>query len=1120
MANPEYLQWLARGRAHQAQGRPVDALTCYRRAIRLDPATSGPHLHLGEVLWQLGRLPDAIAAWETAARLAPRDLAASQALAEAHLGLGELAAANEAARRALDVEPGNPRALAFAAVTELMLAHDGSDVGGIETAAARLSEAWGRDGSIIAAPALAGMLARALDGIGDVPALMPLRTRVLDSALDGAAGQGITAVLLAQACERAADIRDVAAADRLFDAAIDRSWTSVDRDALRRIARAASKAGSAHAHAVLERYAVFCATTCAPAVPLVWPIRAEGARPRVVALVGATRAEPAVFAALEELGAQAARVDVVVVIAGAVALPAAWPLSASARNLRVLALPPDPDFEDAKRLAALDLDLLIDLAGLDAPVGRLLALRPARLAVSPRELPGGHLPPLVDALPDDLTSIAALLGWISDAVGRSPSCGVDPDALAAIWNAAVAAHQAGDRDAALRGYSRVLELQPGFAPAHFLSAVAHREAGDLAAAAEHLGAAIAAAPRYTDAIIAAGRVAIDRGDAAAAASLCRGVLSVAGPSAPVLRTLGLAHLAQRDGAAAAVAFEDALRLEPFDGETHYNHGVALQMQRNAPEAARAYQRALFFAPDMTAADFNLGVLFQEQRAYAAAEAAYEAVLHVDPGHVAAYKNLGEVLFAAGRIDGWLANFERFEAHCPTALPLAVQALEACQYLPDFDRLERYLEGLRQEKFIAADETELADCLEQILFLLLYFDVEPQMIHQFARTYELTARRVYGEPLPCAGERRPGRLRIGYLSADLRDHVMGKMAWSAVEHSDKSRFELFFYSLSNEEDDWTARFRGLGDRYEVIAHLDERNAAQRIAADDLDILVDLGTHTKGSKPGILALKPARVQITHVASAGTVGLEAIDFKLTDRFADVPENQEHMTERLLPMEGCVYPYRHIVPAVTNLFERSALGIATDAFVVGAFVNAMKLSRRCLRLWRDVLQRIPRAVIAFSPLNAVLRMQYARLAEAAGIRADRIVFLPQGRSEAENQARYSIVDIVLDTMPYGGVNGTLEALDMGVPVVTLVGRRHGERTSYSILKNLGVEATVAHSGRDYVELAVRLAQDRRFMADVRAAIRAGIAGSALTDRVAHTRALERAYVDALARVTEGAGH
>jgi predicted O-linked N-acetylglucosamine transferase (SPINDLY family) len=657
----------------------------------------------------------------------------------------------------------------------------------------------------------------------------------------------------------------------------------------------------------------------------------------------------------------------------------------------------------------------------------------------------------------------------------------------------------------------MLELQPGFAPAHYLRGLVERDEGDIAAARADFAAALAAAPLYTDARLAAARAALDAHEPAAAAALCAEGLDGAATHVALWRTLGLAELQRRDGTAAAEAFGRALALEPDDGETHYNHGVALQMQGRLSDAARAYQRALAFKPDLIAADFNLGVLFQEQGATDAAIKAYASVLKANPRYADAYKNLGEVLLGAGRIDAWLANFERFEANCPRALPLAVQALEACQYLGDFARLERYLEGLRREEFLADDERQLADCLEELQTLLLYFDIEPEMLLKFAQTYDVTARRVYGEPLPRPAVRRPGRLRIGYLSADLRNHVMGKMMWQAIAQHDRARFEIFLYSLGRQSDDWTERFRGAADRFAVIAGLSERAAAQRIAGDDIDVLVDLSAHTRGAKPGILALKPARVQITHVASAGTVGLSAVDFKLTDRYADIPESQAYQLEALLAMEGCVFPFRHIPPAAEHPFRRHALGIAEDTIVIGAFVNGLKLSRRCLSLWREVLERIPRARLALSPANPALRALYVRLAGAAGIAADRLLFLPQGRGDAENQSRYELVDFVLDTMPYGGVNGTLEALDMGVPVVTLAGRRHGERTSYSILANLGVLETAAQSGREYVEIAVRLADDPAFMAGVRERIRDRIAHSPLTDMAAHTRNLEAAYVAAL---------
>ena len=132
---------------------------------------------------------------------------------------------------------------------------------------------------------------------------------------------------------------------------------------------------------------------------------------------------------------------------------------------------------------------------------------------------------------------------------------------------------------------------------------------------------------------------------------------------------------------------------------------------------------------------------------------------------------------------------------------------------------------------------------------------------------------------------------------------------------------------------------------------------------------------------------------------------------------------------MDGCVYPYRHIPPAADTLFTRQRLGVDASATLIGAFCTPLKLSQRCLALWRDVLSGIPGALLAFSPVRASLRPVFTNICATVGIDARRIVFVPQGRDDAENQARYRLIDFVLDPMPYGGVNGTLEAIDMACP-------------------------------------------------------------------------------------------
>jgi predicted O-linked N-acetylglucosamine transferase (SPINDLY family) len=1088
-----YEDWLQRGRVHAGAGRPIDALLCFRRAAQASPEGPDARFHLGEMLWGLGLAGDAVQAWRDTAQVDSQFVAPRIALAEALLTRADYDGARSAAAEAVALAPDDHRARAAQSVAAAAL--------GDAAAFSTFAEYFSAHPDLAMLPGYAAALARALERIprgemrsGFIAELVPMAAN-------------LPSILLAPV------IADAFADDAatLADMLRTRVWQRHEIEALRRIIIAVHPVDPALARELASTHAAMCVAEPLP-LPSLWPVRTGGASLRVAWLLPAP--DSASFApacavvrdVLQQPGQPDASVTVVCAGDPAATRAALPELPA---NAAFLPLPPHADATHARALAASDPDVLIDLAGLHATTGLFLAARPARNVWSLAVVAPAHAPALVERVYASSEQLTDGLRALRDATISEGPVAAE---LAEWWNAAVRAHQQGDEDGATAGYARVLAAQPNYAPAHRLGAVLARDRGDHDAAANAFERAVALAPDDAETRVAAAQLAVAAHQPQRAADMLRVGLERTPYRVELWNALGHAELARRDGPAAAQAFGQALRLAPAGGQTYFNLGVALQMTGDVDEAVLAYQRAMVLQPDFAAACFNLGVLFQQQGRVAAAIAAYRQALTLNPRDAAAYKNLGEVLFAAGRVDAWLANFRVFETQCPASLSLAVQALEVCQLTGDHEKLDRYLDGLRREKFPANDELELVDALEELLFLLLNFDVEPEMLLKVASTYDAAASHVYGAARPRQEPRRPGKLRLGYLSGDLRDHVMGKQMWQAISRHDREKFELHFYATTGARDAWTEKFEGIADRFEVVAKLGDADAADVIARDDLDLLVDLSTHTKGARPGILSTKPARVQITHIASCGAVGLSAIDYKLTDRFADLPENQAFMLETLLPMEGCVYPWRRVSPAPGHPHTRNALGIAQDSFVIGAFVSPLKLSRRCLSLWRDVLERVPRARLLFSPNNEALRPLYVKIAAAAGIAANRLLFLPQGRDEHENQSRYELVDIVLDTLPYGGVNGTMEALAMGVPVVTLVGKRHGERSTYSILANLGVTATVAHGGREYADIAVRLATDPAFMAEVRAAVRANLQASVLTDIDAHARHLEAAYLRAIA--------
>ena len=1091
----ERVDWVARGREHQWLSRPIHALFCYKRAIAEHPANGDPRFHLGEVLWQLGLAEAAKAAWREATQVAPKHLASWLAYTEACLATGDAPAAGSAIDAALALEPGNPPAWTLKLMTSAALEDPAADW-------AAFADAVRRDPGLIATPARARLFSAALDHAAEHPGRQAFFEAL--ASMPAKVPLELLASLVTYAVDSSATPAVVASVDAALEEARRRDAVPGAHDALRRLARAARSLGRPEAARDLAvAYAAACTSAFAPAVPLVWPRRTEGAALRV-AVMASPEASPGAIAALSALGEGGHDVTLVALTSPADAKAYAASLPFAAQLVIAAGAVPDPG--GARMLAARDPDVVIDAVGLDVATGPWLAQRPGRaiwtLADQEPPLADRH----VDASPSALAVALAQL--------PRPSGGaLTAEALALQWGAGLRAHQGGDVDAARAAYSAVIADQPGFAPALHFRARLEWDAGDLEAAQRDLASALEAAPGYAEARVDASRLALERQQPAAAIAIANAGLSRDPAHLGLLRALGHALLRLGDGRAAAEAFHRASMLQPLDAETQYNFGVAQQLAGDVEAAAQAYRHANAFDPSFVDATFNLAVLHQHEGRAKAAAATYRQVVARDPSREAAWKNLGEVLREEGLVDEWVANFRRFEAACPESLLLAVQALEVCQFQADFQRLDRYLDGLRQERYRASSETLLVDALEELLYVLLFFDIEPSVVHRFARTYDQATRRVYGTPRAHAGARKPGRLRIGYLSADLRDHVMGKMMYWPLREHDRERFDVHFYSLSGKHDRWTGRYEKIATAYRSVSGLSDREAARVIGDDDLDLLVDLQTHTKGAKPGILALKPARVQITHVASAGTLGLSAIDYKLTDAYADLPEAQEHQIEPLLAMAGCVYPVRTFAMERVPPLERASLGIVQDAFVIGAFVAPMKLSRRCLALWKEVADRIPRARFAFSPVRPEHRGAYERLMAAAGIAADRFLFLPQGRDDLANQARYRLVDAVLDPMPFGNVNGTIEPLAMGVPVVTLVGRRHGERTSYSMLANLGVTSTVAHSGRDYVDIAVRLAEDEAFMRETRAAIVARLPVSTLVDARAYARNLEAAYVAALAQ-------
>ncbi|TMH07003.1 MAG: tetratricopeptide repeat protein, partial [Betaproteobacteria bacterium] len=435
---------------------------------------------------------------------------------------------------------------------------------------------------------------------------------------------------------------------------------------------------------------------------------------------------------------------------------------------------------------------------------------------------------------------------------------------------------------------------------------------------------------------------------------------------------------------ALVAYRGALELAPSP-ELHHNVGVLLFSKGEMASAEQSFVDAARLKPEWIAPALALGHLYFRAGRYADAERAFEHALSLDPNSVEAMGNLGltlqrrgrwrlalphleraralapadvrawfalrMTLLLLGRVEDALQDFLRFEPGAPLSAELVTSGLIFSRFLPDPAYEARYLPRALDWAY-RPDQAELAAVT---LSRAQYCDLPRDSLRRIYEKYnELQQENRHGMPA-LAGVRRQGeRIRVGYLSADFRAYIMGRIMRDVLAGHDRSRFEWHLYSLAppQNEDAVTGEFRKLADRFASLADLDDLAAARAIADGGVDVLVDLMGHSSFARPGIMLWKPAPVIVTHLGYHGCVGLEQVDFKLTDAYADPPDAAAYQLETPLALDTCLLPVRRVTPADKPIATRDALGIAERAIVFGAFVSMLKLSPRCLALWRDILE------------------------------------------------------------------------------------------------------------------------------------------------------------------------
>ena len=552
---------------------------------------------------------------------------------------------------------------------------------------------------------------------------------------------------------------------------------------------------------------------------------------------------------------------------------------------------------------------------------------------------------------------------------------------------------------------------------------------------------------------------------------------------------------------AVICYRRTLAISPDIAAAHCNLGAALENLGHLPEAIASYRRCLEIDPNVVIAHYNLGNALKAMRRLDDAGASYRRALEIKPDYAEAHTNLGDVLRELGQVHEAVACHHR-------ALQINADYSEAHNNLGNaLKDLGRFDDAVASYRRALEIKPAFATAHSNLLFALNYSAGH-------ASSHCIEQARLFGRMLDASGGERfraweccthPTRLRVGLVSGDFRNHPVGFFLVGPLAHLDPARVELIAYTTVDRADEITEALRPHFAAWKSLSGKSDDDAARLIHGDGVHVLLDLSGHTANNRLPMFSRRPAPVQCSWLGYFATTGVAEMDNLLGDPFVAPVEEAGHFTENIWRLPEC---YLCFTPPNVALDVGPLPAQTRDHVVFGCFNNLAKMNDAVVALWARVLQAVPgsRLFLKTSQLNDpnVCETTVRRFA-ACGVSSDQLL-LEGSSPRTELLAAYDRVDIALDPFPYPGGTTSVEALWMGVPVVTRKGDRFLSHIGESIAHNAGLSDWIADDDEDYLAKAVTFATNLERLSILRAGLRQQVLISPMFDAARFARHFEKA--------------
>lgn len=746
----------------------------------------------------------------------------------------------------------------------------------------------------------------------------------------------------------------------------------------------------------------------------------------------------------------------------------------------------------------------------------------------------------------DLTSEALLLFQSRQSAAARSLCesilAADPLHPRAMWLVGLIDLEAGLLSQAIRSLDHAVRLTPQDALVQHALGDAWRLFGNKDAALDCLHQALHLDPTLVVAYDSLGAVLLDLQCYADAVKVYGHALSLAPDNERLHLHLAIALGELNEVESAEKHFRSALAARPDYLQALNNLGLLLYKTRRTSEALPPLERAVALEPSYADAQFNLANVLHALGRPVEAITHFRECLRQAPNHAKAHGNLGLSLCVVGQHNEALAEFQKsFALTTELAevwMNFASLLMQSQQYQkaqeayeraltirPDLFRCEasliRVREMLCQWSRIKLDRQRLLELAQMSPTdsAVPYLDAfQAQSLVNWTPAQQLHLARRHAQALqswtkanlPSLPVSRPlphsGKIRLGYLSADFHNHATSHLMLGVFGLHDRSRFEVVGFSCGRDDESlYRRRIRQECDRFYELRGFSIGQALEVLQREAIDILVDLKGYTAEHRLDLLTFRPAAVQVHYLGYPGTLGADFIDYFIADSVTVPPTLRENFHEALVLMPHTSYVTDHrqeIGPETT----REAQGLPTTGFVFGCFNQGYKMTPEMFSVWMKILDAVPQSVLWLLESSARMSENLRREAQNRGIAGHRLLFA-KSLPKPQHLARLRLIDLCLDTFPYGAHTTGCDALYAEVPLLTLIGETYPSRVAASLLMALDMPELIVDNVGDYERLAITLAQEPERLSQVRAKVRNHRASRALFDTPRWVRDVETAY-------------